>query len=378
MITDRDLDAQLAAAARVHDADLPPLPPAFLDELRAPTEVEPASVLAARQLVDDARRTRTTARRRPRRRTVVRLGAVVLAVAAAWTTAVLVTPGDTAPPAAAPPTTTGAAPSTVVQAPGSALTLVATEAPTFPLSLDPEPDGLTATFSRWGGTAFYPEPLVFSADYTASDGSRFLLRLFQDDPREAVDSGWSVDGTPAGTGDVDGSPADIRQVEGGGTSVLWQRPDGRWVQLLGEGSYDDRDALLTLAGTVVDRPQPVGLQFGLAPAGWTVGGYEESRSLDLVSDTDPAQVPLRVSLTGTPGPDVTVDSFFEGRSLTGAVEQVTVQGLPARLGLTTPDDGDSWLLAGQVPDGRLFLLLAPPALTRDQVLQIGEQVTVTG
>ena len=374
MISDRDLDAQLAAAARVHDADLPPLPPAFLDDLRA---VEPASVLAARQLVDDAHHARTSSARRPRRRTIVRVTAAVVAVAAAWTTAVLVTPRDDAvPPGAGEPTTSSTAPTTAAGAPGQALTLVATEAPTFPLSLDPEPAGVTATFSRWGGTASYPGPLVFTADFTAPEGDRFLLRLFEDDPRDDVDGGWSVDGAPAGTGEVDGYPAEVRQVDGG-TSVLWERPDGRWVQLLGEGFYDDADVLLALAGTVVDRPQPVGLQFGLAPAGWSVSGYEESRSLDLVSDTDPAQVPLRVSLSGTPGPGVTVDTFFEGRRLTGPVEALTVQGLPARLGRTAPDDGDSWLVAGQVPDGRLFLVVAPPALTREQVLEIAEEVTVT-
>ena len=35
----------------------------------------------------------------------------------------------------------------------------------------------------------------------------------------------------------------------------------------------------------------------------------------------------------------------------------------------------SWTLVGQLPVGRFFLLLAPQELTREQVLQIGEQVT---
>ncbi len=203
-----------------------------------------------------------------------------------------------------------------------------------------------------------------------------LLYLFPGEPVGPDYEPYGSPGEPAGTDEVDGATAQLFRVDGG-TTVRWERPDGRWLQLSGEGSYADPDALLAVARSVVDRPQPVGLQFGLAPVGWTVGGYEESRSLDLVSDTDPAQVPLRVSLTGTPGPGVTVDSFFEGRSLLGPVEQLTVQGLPARLAMTTPEDGDSWLVAGQVPDGRLFLMLAPPALTRDQVLQIAEQITVT-
>ena len=35
MITDRELDAQLAGAAGVHDADLPALPEEFLGHLQA-------------------------------------------------------------------------------------------------------------------------------------------------------------------------------------------------------------------------------------------------------------------------------------------------------------------------------------------------------
>lgn len=81
MTTEGDLDARLAAAAGIHDGDLPSLPQAFVDHLHAsdaadiappaastrtaprPTGTEPASVMAARQLVDD-----THTRPRPRGR----------------------------------------------------------------------------------------------------------------------------------------------------------------------------------------------------------------------------------------------------------------------------------------------------------------------
>ena len=55
-------------------------------------------------------------------------------------------------------------------------------------------------------------------------------------------------------------------------TVLWERPDGRWVQLAGEHAYADLPAMTAVAESVVDRPQPLGLQFGLAPAGgrWAV------------------------------------------------------------------------------------------------------------
>jgi hypothetical protein len=337
--------------------------------------LDPAVRAAARSALLDEISAAPAARRRirrPGRRTTLRVGTALVAVAAAWTAAVAVTGPDVP----------SGSPSTLPTGPGTTIgtgeiTLVAAEEVTFPLSLDPEPEGLTATFSRWGGTAYYADqPLVFSADYSSPDGDRFLLRLFPEDPRNWGDAGWSVDGDPAGTATVDAAEADVRRGDGL-VSLLWERPDGRWVQVLGEGSYARSAALVAVAESVVDRPRPVGLQFGLAPAGWSVGGYEESRSLDLVSDTDPGQSPLRVSLQGIPGGGATMDTFFQGRSLTGAVEPVTVQGLPGRLALTTPDDGDSWLLVGQLPDGPLLLVVAPPVLTREQVLQIAEGITYT-
>ena len=373
MTTDRDLDAQLAGAARVSDADPPALPEHFLQALMAADAAEPASVLAARQLVADAHDARTArCRRRPGRRAALRVGAAVVAVAAAWTTAVLVTPRDAdAPPSAGTPTPQSSAPA--LETPPAGITLVAAEEVTFPFSLDPAPAGLTPSLSRRGGTAYYPGPLTFTADWSSDDG-RVLVDLFPDDPRQLPETGWSELGAPAGTTTVAGRPAEVRADEGL-TTLLWERADGRWTWVLGEGSYADAAALTAVAASIVDRPQPVDLQFGLAPAGWSVGGYEASTSLDLVSDTDPTQAPLRVSLFGGPGYEVTVDAPFEGRSLTGPVEQVTVQGLPARIGRTTPEDGDGWLATGQLPNGRLFLLVAPPVLTRDQVLQIAEQIT---
>jgi hypothetical protein len=133
--------------------------------------------------------------------------------------------------------------------------------------------------------------------------------------------------------------------------------------------------LVAVAESIVDRPQPVGLQFGLAPAGWSVGGYEESRSLDLVSDTDPGLL-LRLSAVG-PQYDGTIDELLDGLPMAAPVETVTVQEQPGRLALLEGDAGAPpfWTLLGQLPDGRYFRLLAPPELTREQVLQIGDQVT---
>jgi hypothetical protein len=379
VITDRELDAQLAGAAGVDDADLPALPEDFLSIVKGDASDDPASVIAARQLVADARDARGAARprrRRPSRRATVRIGVALVALAAAWTTAVVVAPADR-PARPADPIAT---PSGGATTPTGGIELVAAEAVTFPLSLDPAPEGLTPLFSRVGGTAYYgDQPLVFTADYSSGGRDRVLLRLFPEDPRGyGEDSGWSLDGEVAGTVPVDGAVAEVRRSDGYLT-LLWQRPDGRWLQILGEGAYAETAAAAAVAASVVDRPQPVGLQFGLAPAGWSLGGYEESRSLDLVSDADPSQPPLRVSTQGLPGGGITLDTFFEDRALAGPLEPVTIQGTAARLALADgyETDPDTWLVAGQLRGGPIFLLLAPPILTKEQVLQIAEQISYT-
>ena len=61
------------------------------------------------------------------------------------------------------------------------------------------------------------------------------------------------------------------------------------------------------------------------------------------------------------------------------VETVTVQARPARLALARPgeDAPRYWYVAGSFPDGSLFLLVAPDTMTREQVLQIADQVSFT-
>jgi hypothetical protein len=369
MTTERELDTLLAEAAGIRDADLPALPDDFLTAVRTGAD-EPASVLAARQLVADARQAR--GRRRPGRKALLRAGGAVVAIAATFAVAVLVTPADE-------PATREARPSpspTTTGAPADGITLVAAEKATFPLSLDPVPDGLTATFSRWGGVAFYPgQPLVYSADYSSAGSDRFLVRLFPDDPRTWPGSDWSVDGPVTGTATVGAAVAEVRGGDGYLT-LLWERRDGRWMQVLGEGAYGETDAAVAVAESIVDRPQPVGLQFGLAPAGWSIGGYEESRSLDLVNDAEPQQL-LRLSLIGREG-GATLDSVFENEAMAAPVEPVTIKGLDGRLGLM--DGGgspDYWRVVGQFPAGPMFLLLAPQELSEEQLLAIAEQATYT-
>jgi hypothetical protein len=384
VISDRDLDDRLAAAGGVSDAELPPLPEGLLAHLTDDADAglaivadmaddEPASVIAARQLVADAREGR--GRRRPTRRTVLRVGAAVVALAAAWTTAVVVT-SDPATDGGEVATPTTSAPSSE---PVGGIELVAAEEVAFPFSLDPEPEGLTPEFSYWGGVDYYGGPVVFSASYYGADPfadpDSVTVSLFEEDPRRL--EGW-IGGESVGTVDLGGTRAEVLRDEDM-VRLVWQISDGRWFQAWGGGRYAEIDGITSVAETVVDRPQPLGLGFGLAPAGWSVGGYEESRSLDLVSDADPSQMPLRVSVYGGPGYTADLDSPFQDRALVGPVEPVTVKGLPARIALAGgyEDEPGSWLATGQLPDGTMFLLLAPPALTRDQVLQIAEQITYT-
>ena len=371
MITDRDLDRQLAGAAAVEDDELPALPENFLAHLLgedAPAN-EPASVVAARQLVADARAARTTPRRRrrPGRRTTLRAGTAVLAIAAAWLAAVVVTPSDRDTARDTPPGPTS----------HGGISLVAGEEVTFPLTLDPAPAGLTPEFSRTGGVPSHGgHPLVFTADYSSPDGDRVLLSLFPGDPRDMGDDWPGIEGPPRGTVTVNGTTAEVRSSEGL-VSLLWERPDGRWITILGEGAYARTAPLVAVGETLVDRPQPIGLRFGLAPAGWSVAGYEENRSLDLVNDTAPDQL-LRVSVY-SPGAGTTIDTIVEGNTFDGPVETVTFQGQPGRLALRQGEAGtpDYWFAVGQLQGGKIFLLIAPKVLTREQVVQIADQITTT-
>lgn len=420
MITERELDARLAAAAGIDEA-LPPLPEDFLQALTEgsegdPVETqaaacgEPASVVAARQLVADAReaRTATRARRwRPGRRALLRSSVAVASIAAAAATAVAIAPTDGArtpdEPIAAP--TDGAVP------PTSGITLVAAEQATFPLSLDPSPEGLTRTLSRSGGpTPAGSRPVVFTAEYRTADGAGFTVWTSTQDPREEwqyefqqpQDDYDPDDVTETGTVTVAGTEADLvrgrydqplcrfatstpTQTDEPATvctssfaDLIWERPDGQWVWIRGEEEYAETPAVVAAAESLVDRPVPVDLQIGLAPAGWSVTSYADDEYIAVVSDDDPTQrvtVALQETWRGYT-PDTMLD-FVEGL---GPVSTVTVDGRPAQLGMV--EDGwsqahEQWWLAGQFADGTLFFLNAPPEFSQDDVLAMAKQVAYT-
>jgi hypothetical protein len=426
MTTERDLDVQLQAARGLREEELPALSEDFLDLLHASAGVEaatPASVLAARQLVADAHERRTIGavggRRRLPRRTVVRAGGAVLAVAAAATVVVLVaSPSADRSAVPASGASLGHDQPAPVDPPGG-LTLVAAEAITFPYSVDPAPAGLTPELARFGGLSpFGPEPVVWSATYRSDEDAGFTFEIATEDLRGRTDGPVLEDYAPGevretGTTVVDGAQAEFVRGEygspqcGDGPSsparthepeeqcsdsfarLTWQRPDGQWVYLWSDGdTYSSVPALVSVAEAIVDRPQPVPLQVGLSPQGWSVSAYETG-GLTLISDADPSIVNrIGISLQDRwRGYDRPSD-VLEGMTNGNPVEDVTVKGRPAEL-VSVPDPFTGpgfpgreeprrmWYLAAELPDGVLLLLQAPDTLSRADVLAVADQVTYT-
>jgi hypothetical protein len=157
--------------------------------------------------------------------------------------------------------------------------------------------------------------------------------------------------------------------------LAWQRPDGEWVWIWADDTYSTAQAVVGVADSLVDRPQPAGLQLGLAPDGWSVTSYENS-GMSLASDSDPDEV-ISLSLLERWRGYGSVDAVLKEVPLTGPVRSMTVQGKPARvaLGAGDPWPHDRWNISAELPDGTLFLLQVSDTLTQEQALQIAEQVT---
>jgi hypothetical protein len=141
-------------------------------------------------------------------------------------------------------------------------------------------------------------------------------------------------------------------------------------------------ALAEVAESIVDRPQPVRLQFRLAPEGWAVSSYESPVHLALVSEADPTSLSDRIGVSlqerwrGYTNPDAVLQGMTDGNP----VEEVTVNGQPARL-VSVPDHFTEgrrmWYLAAQFADGLQFLFQAPDTLTREDVLAMAESLSYT-
>jgi hypothetical protein len=302
----------------------------------------------------------------PSRKVGVRIGAGITVAAVAWGAAVVVAGPDPA------------------GTPASSVTLVDFEMPTFPLSLDPVPEGLRPAFDGDGeGSSI--------ADYRDATGENGFTMYVGDEQSAGPDEGapgyrleeaddLSVDGRDAEfvqysrTWCLDDAGVDCPRRSFG--QLTWERSDDTWVQIVGDGRYRSADRLRTVAESLVDRPQPATLRMGLAPAGWSVQFYKMGRVLTLVNDTYEQQT-LTVQI---PLPEDVVPPEEFANGLTGPVGPVipvTVHGRPAHLILLDSGylDQRIWFLQAQFEDGTVYELQVPEAFTQEQVVQLAEQVT---
>ncbi|WP_346620857.1 hypothetical protein [Blastococcus montanus] len=333
--------------------EAPPLSPAARSAARA--------ALLAEIEGPAPRRSRT-----PRRKVALRIGLAAVTAAAAWAAAVVIAAPD--------------GPGT----PAESVTLVDFRMPTFPLSLDPEPEGMRPAFTGDGESAGF-------AEFDAADGvDRFTVGVHEEAPDWWFEgSAERVDVTERLEVSVEGRDADVvrgaRDVycEDGLTvcermlfaELVWERKDDQWVTMSGEGRYSRTSELVAVAESLVDRPQRATLTAELAPAGWSVQFYKMGRVLTLVNDayeqqTITVHVPLPEDVMP---PDQLLDQLM---GPVGPVVPVTVHGRPAQLVPVDNGPGTAgWFLQGQFEDGTTFTLQVPDAFTQDQVLEFAEQVT---
>jgi hypothetical protein len=332
--------------------------------------LQPAARAAARvALLEEIERSRTVRGRvrgrLPRRRTALRIGVGVTVAAVAWTAAVVIAAPDQLGP------------------PPASVRLVAFETPTFPLSLDPVPEGLRPAFDGSGEGSFV-------ADYRDVTGEDGFTIYVADDELPSPDE--EAPGYRLGMVDeviVDGREAELVEysrdwcadvgVDCGRrsfTDLTWEFADDVWVRILGDGRYRSADRLLAVAESIVDRPQPATLRMGLAPAGWSVDFFKMGRVLSLVNDSYEQQT-LMVHIP-LPEDVIPPEQLLEQlMGPIGPVVPVTVQGRPAYLVRLDSGylDQEMWFLQAQFADGTTFTLQAPEAFTKEQVVEMANQVT---
>lgn len=162
--------------------------------------------------------------------------------------------------------------------------------------------------------------------------------------------------------------------------LSWERQDDQGVSILGHGDYATAEQVGTVAGSLVDRPQPAILDIGLAPEGWSIAAYKMGRVLTLVNDAHEAQ-DLTVHI---PLPEDVIPADRVRESIMGPIGpqlDVTVNGRPAqlvRVDIGYEVDGhryEGWYLQAQFENGTTFVVQAPEAFTQEQVLELAESVT---
>ncbi|MEV0895810.1 hypothetical protein [Actinoplanes sp. NPDC049802] len=174
--------------------------------------------------------------------------------------------------------------------------------------------------------------------------------------------------------EVDDRPATILSIpDGSGTTasvqLTWERRAGQWVTIVGNGRYASEEEVLRLARTVVDQPRPVKFKvtLGLAPEGWTLGGFKSDESSIAIQSYQERGSDREVHVVWYSAPqDLGEAEGFEARS------EVTVAGRPATLTRAT----ERWILDGTFPDGSAYHLMVPRDFTEAQVIELGESLRV--
>jgi hypothetical protein len=323
------------------------------------TDVRHAARAALMAEIDSARPRRA---RMPSRKARWRIGTGLVVVAASWAAAVVIAgPGS----------------------PDDSVQLVDFETPTFPLSLDPAPEGLRPAFTGDATGASFAEYV------DAQFRTAFTMSVSEDEP--ALER---VEGDSLSLGREEQVRVDDREarlVHGSHpvpcedglsmcgtrefTWLAWEFQDDVWVHLEGDGAYGDADRLIEVAESVVERPQRATLTAELAPAGWSLEFFKMGRVLVLVNDDFEQQsLTVHVPLPEDAAPLDAVRESIMGP--VGPAVDVTVKGRPAVL--VRVDNGPmdrGWFLQAQFEDGTTYTLQVPDAFTQEQVLEFAEAVT---
>ncbi|WP_018220673.1 hypothetical protein [Salinispora pacifica] len=236
----------------------------------------------------------------------------------------------------------------------AAVTLVAFQMPVFPLALDPMPAGLKAP-------SFSLHDSRFLAVHQDTAGESDVYLSVYDRRPESLGSTRPVT--------VHGQPGELSEnrPQNGSkyVSVSWEREPGQWVRVTGQGRFGTGVAVLALADTVVERPQEVPLQVHLAPAGWDVFAFKGDTILTLKDENSDAT--MSVQVVGEASSDLL-------GTVVGAQEVGRVEVNDRAAHLVRADE--IWFLQVPLADGSAFNLQAPRFMTPDQVVAVGEQVTV--
>ena len=248
--------------------------------------------------------------------------------------------------------------------------LVDHRVPAFPLAFADVPAGLT-------GPSLSLDPSVTGAGPGAAharwrdllDPTTGIGITVRPDPPDG--DGEAVDQVTVAGVDATVHRAPITGI-GAEFSVVWERQEGQWVVVTSSGVHGTEEAAVALARQVVDRSTPAPPQLARAPRGWVVTAYEDDRRLTVADPaaTGTAARSLTVSL---PDPSADPAEPPAGTAPTGGrVQQVTVHGQPGRLLRT--DAG--WHLQARLPDGTALSLRAPDVLSREQVVEVAEGVSL--